>query len=109
MSARHVVVLVLLWLGVGLELLACLGTLAMRSVFDRLHFSSPAALGLILIALAVLVDKDFSLIGDKSLLIAALVLIGSPLVTHAIGRTARIVERGDWRVGDGEDVEVEGR
>jgi multicomponent Na+:H+ antiporter subunit G len=107
MSVRHLIVLVLLWLGVGLELLACLGLMAMRNVFDRLHFGSPAALGLVLIALSVLVDKDFSMIGDKALLIAAMVLVGSPLATHAIGRTARILERGDWRLGEEEDVEVE--
>lgn len=107
MTARHVIVAVLLWAGVALELVACLGLIVMRSVYDRLHFSAPATLGVVLIAVAVVVEKSFSLIGNKALLIAVFALIGSPLVTHALGRAARLWERGDWRLGPDEHVHVE--
>lgn len=107
MTVREVIVDVLLWAGVALVLLACLGLLVMRSALARLHFASPAALGLVFVAVAILVDKDFSMIGDKSLLIAAFTLIGSPLATHALARAARIDERGDWRLRDDEAVPVE--
>lgn len=109
MSLQHWFTDVLLWIGVALELLACLGLVVMRSVYDRLHFSSPAALGVVFVAAAVVVDKSFSLIGNKAILIAFFALVGSPLITHAIGRTARVVERGDWRLGPDEEVEVEER
>jgi monovalent cation/proton antiporter MnhG/PhaG subunit len=106
-SLKHWFTDVLLWIGVGLELFSCLGLVMMRSVYDRLHLASPATLGVVFIAAAVVVDKSFSLVGDKAILIAFLALVGAPLVTHALGRMARIVERGDWRLAPDEDVEVE--
>lgn len=107
MSLQHWFTDVLLWIGVGLELLSCLGLVVMRSVYDRLHVSSPAALGVVFIAAAVVVDKSFSMVGNKAILIAFFALIGAPLITHALGRMARTVERGDWRLAPDEDVEVE--
>jgi multicomponent Na+:H+ antiporter subunit G len=108
-SARHLAAEVVLWAGVALILLACLGVVAMRSAYDRLHFSSPATLGVLLVAVSVVIQESFSLIGDESLLVAVLVLISSPLVTQASGRVARIQERGDWRLQSDEQVEVEER
>lgn len=109
MSLRHLIVDILLWAGVALELMSCLGLVVMRSAYDRVHFSGPATLGLVLVALSVLVDKSFSLIGNKAILIAVMALLGSPLLTHAIGRATRILERGDWRLDGSEDIEVEER
>jgi monovalent cation/proton antiporter MnhG/PhaG subunit len=106
-SLQHWFTDVLLWIGVGLELLSCLGLVVMRSVYDRLHLASPAVLGVVFIAAAVVVDKSFSMVGNKAILIAAFALIGGPLITHALARMARIVERGDWRLGAEEEVEVE--
>jgi monovalent cation/proton antiporter MnhG/PhaG subunit len=81
---------VLLWLGVGLELLCCAGVVVMRGVYSRLHFTAPAGLGAIAIALAVLVHQGFSLIGDKALLVAFVVLISAPVISHATARAAWI-------------------
>jgi len=106
---RHVAVNVFLWLGVALVLISCLGVLVFGSVYDRLHFSAPAILGSICIAAAVVIHEDFSLIGDKAILIAAFLLIASPLVGHATARSARQAERGDWRIGRDEEIEVEDR
>lgn len=109
MSLQHWFTDVLLWIGACLELLSCLGLLVMRNVYDRLHLGSPAILGVVFIAAAVVVDKSFSTVGDKAILIAFFALVGGPLITHALGRMARIVERGDWRLQPDEDVEVEER
>ncbi|HTU84251.1 MAG TPA: monovalent cation/H(+) antiporter subunit G [Solirubrobacteraceae bacterium] len=106
MTVRHIAVDVLLWLGVVLTLIGCLGVVLMRTVYDRLHFSAPPVLGAACIAAAVVVQKSFSLVGDKSILIAVLLIVLSPILTHATGRAARLVERGDWRVTD---EEVRGR
>lgn len=105
MSIRQIVVDVFLWLGVALTLIGCLGVVLMRTVYDRLHFSSPMTLGAACIAIAVVVQKSFSLVGDKSILIAVLLIVLSPLLTHAVGRAARIVEHGDWRLQDSEAEE----
>ena len=109
MTVRQLVVDVLLWVGVLLELLSCLGMVVMRSVYDRLHFSGPAVLGLVLIAAAVVVQKSFSLVGDKALLIAAFMILAAPVVTHTIARAARVVQRGEWRLGEDEQFEVHER
>jgi multicomponent Na+:H+ antiporter subunit G len=109
MTARHVAAEVLVWIGVALILVACVGMVTLRSAYDRLHFSSPAILGVMFVAASVVVKESFSLIGNKSILIAVLVLLGSPLITQASGRAARIRERGDWRLADDEEIEVEER
>ena len=107
MSGREAVATVLLGLGVGIELVACLGVVAMRGVYDRLHYNGPAIVGALAIGAAVVVRESFSLIGNKALLLALFVLATSPLLAHATGRAARLRERGDWGLGDDEDVEVE--
>ena len=109
MSAREVLVEVLLWAGVALELICCLGLLVLQDSLDRLHLSSPAALGVALISLAVLLQMGFSLIANKALLIAMFTIVGSPVVTHALGRAARVLMHGDWRTASGEAVEVRER
>lgn len=111
MTARHTVADVLLFSGVALILVACLGVTVMRSAYDRLHFTSPAVLGALLVAIAVVVQDSFSLIGDKALLIGILLVVASPLLTQATARVARIRQHGDWRLRPEEedDLEVEDR
>lgn len=106
MTVRHVAEYVLLVLGVGLQVLSAIGVLAMRSVYDRLHFVGSASLGGALVAVAVTVRESFSLIGNKTLLIAFFLLVSGPVLVHATARAARIRERGEWSVKEGEQVEV---
>ena len=106
---RHVISDVFLWIGVALNLISCLGVLVMRDVHERLHYSSPTALGAVCIAVAVVVKESFSLIGDKAILVAVFLLIVSPIVTHATVRGARINATGDWRPSGQEKMEVEQR
>ena len=107
MSTRHLISDVFLWLGVGLNLLACLGVLALRDVFVRLHFASPAVLGAVCIAVAVLVKESFSTVADNTILVAVFIVVVSQVVTHAAARAARIDATGDWRLSPEDGVEVE--
>ena len=107
MIVRQVAVNFFLWLGVALLLVSCIGVLVFGNVYDRLHFTAPSTLGAICVAIAVVIHEDFSLIGNKAILIAAFLLIASPLLAHATGRAARIAERGNWQLGPDEEVEVE--
>ncbi len=107
MSVRHIITEVLLWAGVGLILCAALGIAVMRESFDRLHFPAVASLGALFVAIAVVVEKSFSLVGDESLLAAVFLVIVSPIVTHAIARGIRITERGDWHLQKDEGIEIE--
>jgi monovalent cation/proton antiporter MnhG/PhaG subunit len=106
MSLKHVVVVILLFAGVGLEAVCCLGLLAMRDVYDRLHYAAPGAFGAALIATAVLVQESFSLIGNKALATGAVLLLTGPVLAHVTARTARIRDHGDWRPQRDERIEV---
>jgi multicomponent Na+:H+ antiporter subunit G len=91
----HVAIVALLVCGVGLEIFCAVGVLAMRSAYARLHYTAPAGLGALLLAIAVLLREGFSLIGDKALLIAVFVLVSSPVLSHVTARAAHIREYGD--------------
>jgi monovalent cation/proton antiporter MnhG/PhaG subunit len=107
-SARHVVAGALLAGGIGIELLCCLGALRARDAYDRLHYVGPATtLGAFLICLAVLVDEGFDQAGDKALLLAAIIAVCGPVLTHATARAARIRAAGRWELHDREREQVE--
>ena len=96
MTAGDVSVVVLLALGVGVELLCCIGVLVMRGVYDRLHYTGPAGFGAVLISAAVVVREGLlSQIGVKAVLVAAVLLVVSPVLVHATARAARLRERGE--------------
>jgi multicomponent Na+:H+ antiporter subunit G len=104
---RDAVVAGLLFGGVGLLLLSCLGVLVFDGIYDRLHFTGPAGLGAAAVAAAVLVRESFSLIGNKALFLGAFMLLTSPLLVHATARAARVREHGQWAPQPSERVEVE--
>ena len=66
-------------------LLACVGVLLMRDALDRLHYVGALAAAALLVGAAVLVRESFSLIGDRAVLVAVLVLVTTPVLTHATG------------------------
>jgi monovalent cation/proton antiporter MnhG/PhaG subunit len=101
----HTVATVLLILGVVLELFAVLGVVVMRDVFDRLHYVGLAGWGALLIAISILVRESWSLIGDKALAVAGLLLIVGPVMVHTTARSFRVRRHGDWREGIEKEVE----
>jgi multisubunit Na+/H+ antiporter MnhG subunit len=96
---RELPVAILLVAGVTLMLLSCLGLVVMRTPLDRLHYTGPAAFGALLVGIAITVEESFSLIGDKALAVAAILLLAGPVVAHTTARSARIRERGEWTAG----------
>lgn len=99
MSWRHIVGTILLVGGCSLEVLAVLGVVVMRDLYDRLHYVGLAGYGALLVAVAIVVRESFSLIGDKALLTAGVLVLLGPILVHATARSLRIRERGDWRGG----------
>jgi monovalent cation/proton antiporter MnhG/PhaG subunit len=106
-SARTVIGTVLLGCGVSLEVVAALGLLVMRDVYDRLHYVGPATLGAPFVAAAVWVYEGPSQIALEATLVAVIVLVISPALAHGTARAARISEHGDWRPQPDEGIEVE--
>ena len=91
---RDVVVAVLLVVGVAAQVLGCLGIAAMRNVYDRLHYTGPSVVTAVALAAAILVREGFSLIANKGLILALVVIVTSPVIVQAIGRAARTRESG---------------
>ena len=91
MSAHEIAVHVLVWTAVATELVCCLGIVAARKVFARLHYSAAAGtLGPILIAVAIAVEEGVrSIAASAALVVAVFLLLGSPAVTIATARAAR--------------------
>lgn len=104
---RELPVAILLVAGVALMLLSCVGLVVMRTALDRLHYTGPAALGALLVGIAITVEESFSLIGDKALAVGAFVVVSGIVLTHVTARAVRMHELGDWRIRPDEDVEVE--
>ena len=84
-----------------------IGLICMRDAYDRLHYVSLPSFGALLIAVAIVVSQSFSLIGDKALATACVLVVFGPVLVHATARSLRVRERGDWRAGA--DDRVRGR
>jgi multisubunit Na+/H+ antiporter MnhG subunit len=109
MSAQEFIAYALLGVGVACEAVACLGVVAMRGVYDRLHYVAPSTLGAVLVAGAIWVREGPSMVALQATLLAAFLTIAGPALAHATARAARISERGDWRLSPSERVEAERR
>jgi multisubunit Na+/H+ antiporter MnhG subunit len=93
---RAVVVDALLAAGGALIVLGVAGVVLMRHALDRVHYTTPVALGSACLAAAVLVQGGWSEIGWRAILLAAFVLSGAPVLAHATARTVRVErEEGD--------------
>jgi len=96
---RDVIVAVLLGVAVLAVLISCLGVLVMRDVLDQLHFTAPAAtIAPVAVAAAVLVEEPLSSAGVKAVLVAVVLVLTTPVLSHATARAARIREHGRWKV-----------
>ena len=105
---REVVVAILLALGVAAALLSCAGVLLMRDALDRLHFTAPAStITPVLFAAAVLVEEPLSSAAVKAIVVALVVIVTTPVLTHATARAARVREHGRWKVQPDELARVE--
>jgi len=94
MNIASVVVVALLAIGVVIELACCVGVLVMEDAYDKLHYLGPAAIvGPLLIAAAIVVRESFAQAGIKSLLTAGLLIIASPVLSHATARALYIRQR----------------
>jgi monovalent cation/proton antiporter MnhG/PhaG subunit len=95
MKTTDILVDVFLILGVGCQLICCLGVVAMRTVFDRLHYAGAGTtLGPLLIGAAVLVRQTTSGAGIETFVTMALLVLLGPGVVLATARAARRSELG---------------
>lgn len=89
-SILGVVSAVLLWAGCACLVMACLGGVAMRGVYDRLHFVAiGAVLGAPLVVIALAITASGGRPALKLLLIGALLAATGPVTTVVTARAAR--------------------
>jgi multisubunit Na+/H+ antiporter MnhG subunit len=105
-SATNIIAIVLLVAGGLLQALAVLGLCLLRSPYDRLHYVGLAGFGALLIAVAVAFREGFSLIGDKALLVGAVLVMSGPVLVHTTMRSLLIREHGDWRAAIDQAEEI---
>lgn len=87
MTAGHMLVLVLLWAGVGFVLLSVAALAVFTDAFVRLHVLAPAACaGVPLIAAAVALEQGGGRGAVKTLLIGLLFAAGGTVTTIALGK-----------------------
>lgn len=93
--SENLLVDVLLSVGVGAELLSCVGVVVARSVYDRLHFvAAGSTVGPFLILAALLVREGLSAQGLESIAAVVLLFFAGPVLVHVIARAARQIDFG---------------
>jgi monovalent cation/proton antiporter MnhG/PhaG subunit len=84
---------VLLAIGVVLELACCVGVVAMRTTFDRMHYASAGAtVPPFFVLAAVLVREGLSAGGLQSIAAVALLFVLNPVLLNATARAARRID-----------------
>lgn len=107
MNFVSIAIWVLLGIGMAAFALTAIGLLVMKDVFERIHFTYPAAtIGVAAIVAAVLVEKSVSQAGIKAILIGFVLFWINPVLSHATGRAARIRKLGQWKPTDKEHIRV---
>lgn len=101
---RDVAVVVLLFLGVAFAVIACLGIAVMRGPLARLHYTGLGIPAAVAVAAAITVREGFSLIADKAITVAVVVVITSPVIVQVVARATRVRDRGGLDI-DSDDVE----
>jgi multisubunit Na+/H+ antiporter MnhG subunit len=85
--------------------ISTLGIATMRGLYARLHYLGPVStIGSLALAVAVVAQEGLSVRGIKALLVAAVLVIFAPVVTHATARAARIREGETWTTKGGRKV-----
>jgi multisubunit Na+/H+ antiporter MnhG subunit len=93
----QVVIWALLGLACAMAWISTLGVLFSSTVFERIHYGGPVGvLGSLFVATALLLEEGLSSAGVKAAVVAVMFIGTGPIITHAVGRSARIRQLGHW-------------
>ncbi|HEU4973916.1 MAG TPA: monovalent cation/H(+) antiporter subunit G [Baekduia sp.] len=91
MSVTDAIAGVLLVAGTAVQALACVGLLAGRDVFARIHLMAPAGvLGAPLICAAIVVNEGSTMGTTKAVITGAILAVTGPVLAHATARAVRL-------------------
>jgi multicomponent Na+:H+ antiporter subunit G len=106
MNGWEILALALVVPGVAAVWFSCLGMWIMPGPAARLHFVAPAAtVGVVCVAAGVVAVEGLNGQGVRAALTALVIVMLSPVVTHATARALRVREVGNWNVLPGEEEE----
>jgi len=77
---------VLIGAAVALQALCCVGVARMPSALARLHYAAPGALAAVLAAAGLLVQEGLNQTSGRGLMVAGLLLVATPALSHASAR-----------------------
>jgi len=99
-----VIVHVLVWAGVAVQLVCCLGFVTARSTIDRVHYASAATtVGPALVAAAVCVEEGlFTTNGLNAVAVAVLLAVLGGSLSIGIARAIRLRDRGTLESSEAE-------
>lgn len=107
MNVTATAIWALLIAGMGAFLLTSIGLLFIKDVYERIHYTYPAAtIGIVCIVAAIVMEKSVSQAGIKAILTGLVLFWANPALSHAIARAARVRRLGDWKPAPDEKMEV---
>jgi multicomponent Na+:H+ antiporter subunit G len=107
MSIREIIVGVLLAIGILGFAITAIGLVVCDDLYEQIHFLAPASLlGAVAIPAAVVVNDGFSQMGTKAILIAILLFLSNPILSHATARAGRVRRKQQLPPLHGEDFPV---
>jgi len=86
---QHVAGYALIVIGMGFDVLGCVGLIRLPDAYNRLHATTKCiTLGTCAILLGTFILKGFCVTGAKAVICAIFILAISPVVAHALARSA---------------------
>lgn len=105
MNINQILVCFLLVIGISGFAVTSIGLLLSDDMYEQIHFLAPGSLiGAVAIPAAVLVQDGLSQAGVKAILIAVLLFLSNPVLSHATARAGRIRRTQQLAPKPGEDV-----
>jgi multicomponent Na+:H+ antiporter subunit G len=93
---RDAFAVALLVVGLAVILISCVGMAVLDDPMDRLHLVTPAStLGVGAACAAVVVHEGLDASGTSAVLLAAVTVLTSPMVSHACARSFEVRRRAD--------------
>jgi monovalent cation/proton antiporter MnhG/PhaG subunit len=105
MSATSIAIEIFVWIAVAVCMLSCLGVIVMDNVYQRLHYMAPvSAVSGFALLIAVILQNGWGQATIKMGLIAIILFLMNPVLTHATARAARVRQSQDWVPAPGEQM-----
>jgi multisubunit Na+/H+ antiporter MnhG subunit len=102
-NVTRLIVAVLVWFAAGSALLSCVGMVAVRDHFPRMHFMAPVAdISAVLLVAAVGMQEGWGQELIKTALVCAVLIVMNAVLAHATARATRVREYGEWTAQPGE-------